>query len=183
MVDIDNLRLDNQFGGQNFEVIPDDLELVSGDGLTFKAVLDDSIKEGDSGKAFKLEDSKLANNVYMIGDYDSRYSSRTIYLIQTMIECFQYGNPFKYIECMVKIQDGTYQFTEFGRAKGGYFENIIARPKEGYFAWDGEGSNIWLITSLSGVDVEKIPFLNWRENPFEPKQQDLGFEGLGSLFG
>ena len=43
-------------------------------------------------------------------------------------------------------------------------------------------NKIWE-SKVSGVDVEKIPFLNWRENPFEPKQEDLGFEGLASLFG
>lgn len=177
MVNIDDLRL------ANFEVTDSDLEMYLADEIRFKAVLDDSIKEGAYGKAYKLENSELANDIYMVGDYDSMKPSRTIYLIQTMIECFEYGHPFKFIECKVKKYDGKYQFTEIQRAEGGYFDNIIARPKEGYFTWDTDGDDIWLIPSLSGEGMGKIPFLNWRENPFEPKQQDLGFEGLGSLFG
>tara|TARA_B100000287_G_scaffold434913_1_gene500925 strand:- start:313 stop:873 length:561 start_codon:yes stop_codon:yes gene_type:complete len=185
MVDIDDLRLANSgpmLSGQNFEVVPDDLEWVYGDRIFFKALLDDSIKEGEYGKAYKLEDSEWANDIFMVGEYDSRNPSRAVYLIQTKVECFEYGHTFKFIECRVKKNDGKYQFTEIQRAEGGYFENIIGRPKEGYFAWDCDGESIWLLKSLSGVNVEKIPFLNWRENPFEPKQQDLGFEGLGSLF-
>ncbi len=89
MVDIDDLRLANSgpmLSGQNFEVMPDDLEWIFGDRVTFKAVLDDSIKEGAYGKAYKLEDSEWANDIFMVGDYDSRNPSRTIYLIQPKVE-------------------------------------------------------------------------------------------------
>lgn len=186
MVDIDDLW--NLLDDGVVELKSDDFQLVVKHILKINVELSEPFEEDRNGKLYVLQNSEDAGNIYFAGWLQEDKYARG-YFIQPKSECFEYKFPFKYIECRVgplMPKNGQLQFENFRKVRdGGHFQLKTLDGTEGYFQWDcdGEDKPIWLIKSLSGVEAVKLPFLNWKENPFEPKQQDLGFEGLESLFG